>query len=256
MSIQKILYDLGTGITSFSSLRGICSETDPYSGFNVCHYVGDSTAHVTLCRDQLASELGIPKANIIIPRQTHSSDVAIIRQLPVAPEMTESVDAIVTDLKGVALCINTADCVPVLLSDSKAGVIAAVHSGWRGTVGRIVAKAVDAMISLGSSTEWIKAAMGPSICRECFEVGTEVADRFHSVFSDCDNIVDHTFSKPHINLATAIRHTLLESGLSDKNITDPPACSKCNPQDYFSARKLGVHSGRTLSLILQTDLLD
>lgn len=255
--IEAARYDLGRGITAFSTLRGDgFSESDPYSGFNACHYVGDSPDHVAACRHRLAAELGIPETNILIPRQTHSAEVAVIRSIPAAPGLIDSVDALVTGMRNVALCVNTADCVPILLSDRAAGVIAAVHSGWRGTVKRIAAQAVKGMISLGADPKGIRAVMGPSICAGCFEVGNEVAEFFESVFGHGNGIIDHTSTKPHIDLAAAIRLTLKEAGVPDENISAPAGCSRCNPRKYFSARALGINSGRTLSLILQSDLLD
>lgn len=254
--IPAVNYDFGRGITAFSTLRGDCSESDPYSGFNACHYVGDSPAHVAACRRLLAADLRIPESRIVIPRQTHSSDVAVIRSTPVDPGLTDSVDALVTGLKDVVLCVNTADCVPVLLSDREAGVIAAVHSGWRGTAGLISLRTVEAMVAEGASAKRIKAAMGPSICPGCFEVGPETAAVFNNVFGTGNNIVDNSHGRLRIDLAAAIRQTLLDAGLSDDSISDPPACSRCFPGVYFSARAMGIASGRTLSLILQTDLLD
>lgn len=255
--IRTVGYDLGRGITAFSTLRGDdFSEYDPYSGFNACHYVGDSPDHVAASRRQLATELGIPESNIIIPRQTHSADVAVISEIPASPDLTDSVDAIVTGMKNVAVCVNTADCVPVLLSDNAAGIIAAVHSGWRGTVKRIVAQAVKTMASLGADPRRTRVAMGPSICAGCFEVGNEVAEEFNRTFGRDNNIVDRTSAKPHIDLSAAIRLTLEEAGVPGENISEPIFCSRCNPRDFFSARTLGIDSGRTLSLILQSDLLD
>ena len=242
-----INYDLGPGVGAFSTGRGtFATSENPYSGFNVCHYVGDSAEHVAHCRAMLSQTIGIASEKIIIPRQTHSSNVAIVTNTPVE---FDDIDALVTSERGVALCINTADCVPILLADHEAGVIAAVHSGWRGTVARIAALTIDSMIALGAAPERIHAAMGPSICPECFEVGEEVADAFLCEFPNSNDIVIHSLPRPHINLAAAISQTLLDKNIAAEHIALPPVCSMCHPQEFFSARRFGINSGRTLSLI-------
>lgn len=250
MPLSSVInYNLGSGITAFSTTRGhSASDENPYSGFNVCHYVGDSVEHVAMCRCYLSKSIGITPDKIIIPRQTHSANIAVITDPHI--ELND-IDALVTSQRGIALCINTADCVPLLMADTQAGVIAAVHSGWRGTVARIAARTVKSMIALGASPERIHAAMGPSICPECFEVGEEVAEVFLSEFKECNNIVINSHPRPHINLPAAIVQTLIDEKIAAEHIALPPVCSKCNPQEFFSARHLGINSGRTLSLISQ-----
>lgn len=254
-----------SGITAFSTTRG--PEADvahPYSGFSVCHYTGDDPGHYMACREQLARALGLPADRLIIPRQVHGSEVALLYsdrstcELSIEPCALDGVDALVTNQPGIALCINTADCVPVLLADPEARVIAAAHCGWRGTVAPLLDNTVEAMTRLGASPSRIHAAMGPSICTSCFEVGPEVAAQFNDAYlsmqnpsSDCAlRIVHHEFGeKPHIDLAAAITARLISLGLHADNINPPPACSRCNPVRFFSARHSGIASGRTLTLI-------
>ena len=245
-----INYNLGDGIRAFTTTKGELTHAEnPYSGFSVCHYVGDNDSHIARCRQLLADHINIPQNQIIIPRQTHSANVAIITDIPTNGCSLENVDALVTSLSGVALCINTADCIPILLADSTSGIIAAVHSGWRGTIANITANTIDAMMELGANPKRIQAAMGPSICTSCFEVGEEVADIFLTEFPQRTDIVDLSHPRPHINLAAAVHQTLLDKKIAAEHIALPPVCSKCNPQEFFSARHLGINSGRTLSLI-------
>lgn len=250
MTLETLNYRTTLGITAFSTMRSADDLALPYSGFNACHYTGDTADHISRCRLRLCRHLGISPAQLIIPRQTHSDRVAVIDSLPVSPEAIEGVDALVTALPDVALAINTADCVPVLLYDADAGVIAAVHSGWRGTDMRIAAKAVAAMTRLGAAPQHIHAVMGPSICPDCFEVGEEVALHFREGYTQA-TVIDKPGQRPHINLGEAIRSTLTDCGLRPESITLPSACSKCHPEHFFSARHLGINSGRTLSVILR-----
>lgn len=249
MAIDAINLHLeAPGIVAFSVKRNSPDPAQPYSGFNVCHYTGDSPAHIAQCRRELAETLGIASDRLIIPRQTHSDNIAVIDTIPFDSSRLEGVDALVTRLDNVALCINTADCVPIVMADTEAKIIAAVHSGWRGTVADIAGKTVRIMQSLGADPQRIHAAMGPSICPRCFEVGEEVADQFLHTFGP--HTIIETPTKPHINLPAAITSTLIAAGIPAHNITPPTICSHCNPDTLFSARRHTINSARTLTLIL------
>lgn len=242
---ERIEYDLGSGIKAFSTLRSARSADEPYSGLSVCHYTGDDPAHVEACRDELCRGLGIDRRHLVVPRQTHSSEVAVVTEANLDTLNLEGIDALVTAEAGIALCINTADCVPLLMADPEAGVIAAVHAGWRGVIAGIAVKSVRVMESLGARADRINVAMGPSIGPCCFEVGEEVTAKFDEAF------VDLSGAKPHVDLGLALASQLIEVGLLPERITQPPACSRCNSEDFFSARRLGIASGRTLSLIIR-----
>lgn len=248
-----ILKQIAPGIVTFFSKRGEVKDSDPYSSFNVCHYTGDIPEHVSQCREQLCRYLNITPERLIIPRQTHSANVAVIDRIPVGNTSIDNTDAIVTTLPDVAIAINTADCVPILLADITAGIVAAVHSGWKGTVQSIVTKAINKMQSLGAEAGSTLAIMGPCICGNCFEVGDEVIERFIANGFLSDDIILRHRNKPrmHIDLPQACRQSLIQAGIPQENISMPLSCSRCNPTDYFSARRLGISSGRTLSLILR-----
>lgn len=233
--------------TAYYTTRATSSPEEPYSGFNVCHYTGDDPAHVVQCRRALAAHFSLPDERVIIPRQTHSSDVAVITALPVGASDIEGVDAVVTDMSDIIIGVNTADCVPVVLIDPTAGISGVAHAGWRGAVGGVVEATVRAMMRLGAHPYDIKAAMGPSICCDCFEVGPEVAERFDS---DCVTI--RPGEKPHVSLHKYIDKTLISCGLQSGNIKsfDNSMCTRCNPDTFWSARKSGVNSGRIYTFIV------
>lgn len=247
----KIDLPVPEGVEAFSTLRGTMHPDDPYSGFNTCHYTSDAPNHVAECRRVILEATGIGEGRFVAPLQTHSATVLSIASVPVDPAALEGVDGVVTTLPDVMLGIHTADCVPLVLADVEAGVIGAVHSGWKGTVKRIAAAAVEAMVASGARPERIVAAMGPAICTGCFEVGEEVAERFDREFSGCHSVVRNGYVKPHVDLAAAVKATLLRCGLSAGNISAPCGCSRCDWQHFFSARKLGVASGRTLTAIIR-----
>ena len=145
--------------------------------------------------------------------------------------------------------MNTADCVPIVLVDGEAGIIAVAHAGWRGTVGRIAASVVDEMRRQGADVGRIQAAMGPSICQECFEVGDEVVEAFRQAHFDLDAIVKRhaDTGKAHIDLRAVNRAVLIAAGVPAGQILLSQHCSRCEHDRFFSARRLGTASGRTFT---------
>ena len=238
--------DVAPGVKAYFTSRGDVTYS-PYSSFNVCHYVGDDIRHVSECRSRLCERLGISGDRLIVPRQTHSVNCAVIDSVPAGPSVIEGVDALVTKLRGVVIGVSTADCVPVLLADAANGVIAAAHAGWRGAVGGIVSVTLNRMIGLGADPRYIMAVMGPCICKDCFEVGEEVAAQFPD---EC--VVRVAGQKPHVDLPGYVASMLEAGGVSRSSVVMPIACTKCEPDHYFSARALGINSGRNFSMIVKT----
>ena len=162
-------------------------------------------------------------------------------------EELQDVDAVVTHLKDFCLCVSTADCVPILLYDRVKEVIAAIHAGWRGTVGRIVEKTLDVMKSqYGTEGEDVMACIGPSISLESFEVGDEVYAAFEEAGFDMSRIA-RKYEKWHLDLWEANRLQLLAHGVLPEHIEVAGICTYQNHEDFFSARRLGIKSGRILS---------
>lgn len=243
------------GVTAFSTTRGLAEACKPYSQWNLCDYVGDDALRVLDSRITLAMQLGVDLDDLVMPRQTHSCRVAVIderfRSLDIDEQdaALEGVDALVTMLKGVVIGVNTADCVPIVLADSKAGIIAVAHAGWRGTVGHIAASVLKEMCCQGASVDRIQVAMGPSICQDCFEVGDEVVDAFKQAGFELDAIVkrNNETGKAHIDLRAANRAVLVAAGVPVGNIAVSQHCSRCEHDHFFSARRLGINSGRTFT---------
>lgn len=243
------------GVEAFSTTRGEVNGRNPYSGVNLCNYVGDDALRVLDARVMLAMQLGIDLDNLIMPRQTHSCRVAVIdthymsSDIDQQEQALEGVDALVTSMPGVVIGVNTADCVPIVLADAAVGVIAVAHAGWRGTVGGIVGAVVEEMCRQGSRVEHIVASMGPSICQACFEVGDEVVEAFGKAGFDLSAIVKRNAStgKAHIDLRAANRDVLVAAGVLEGNIVLSRHCSRCEHGRFFSARRLGIDSGRTFT---------
>lgn len=260
-SIDKrmLVYGLNksyTDIFCFSTMRhGGCSIGD-YSSFNCTHYCGDRPENVENNKKILSDVMPCKPLCMAVPRQVHGTDVFAIDEgfLSMSEEeqmnVLEGKDAVVTCQKGVCLCVSTADCIPVLLYDERNGCIAAVHAGWRGTVGRIVEKTLDKMAYwYGTRPEDVHAVIGPGISLLSFEVGNEVFDAFSRAGFDMD-IISRKYDKWHIDLWEANRLQLVASGVKASNIEISGICTYISHEDFFSARRLGINSGRILSGIM------
>lgn len=259
MTLDELKFNsIAEGIRVIQTQRGEVENSNPYSQWNLCHYTHDEAQHVFESRLEVCKQLGIDYDHLIMPRQTHSCRVtAFDEKLVTAPNqirklMLDDVDALVTTVPNVCIGVNTADCVPIALTDPINGVIAIAHAGWRGTVGRIAEDTVKVMVAVGAKVSNLLATMGVSICQNCFEVGDEVAQAFEEANFDMSLIMrrNPATGKAHINLQEANRQVLIAAGVPSSNITLPEHCSRCEHERYFSARRLGINSGRTFTGII------
>ncbi len=243
---QLTYYDLGDHVVAFSTTRhGGCS-TGNYSGFNINNYCGDETSHIVENRRSLAAVLGIDDSHIIMPHQVHGTEVRRIDGPQ--QEVIEGVDAVMTDVPQLCIGVSTADCIPILLYDETHHAVCAVHAGWRGTVKRIVHAAIHAMhATYGTEPFQLKAVIGPGISLESFEVGDEVYQQFADAGFNMGQIA-RKYSKWHINLPLCNRLQLEEWGVKDIYMSG--ICTYQQYKDYFSARRLGVNSGRIFTGIM------
>ena len=163
----------------FSTRLGGLSKLDYTKSLNLGFYRGDKDIIVKKNIERFCEAVDIDSHELVIMPQIHSTEVHEVDREKcghgVYTPATFEGDALVSCHRGTALGVRIADCVPILLADPGAGVIAAVHAGWRGTVGNIVGKTVEKMCFLGASAEDIKAAIGPHISMANYEVGEEVA---------------------------------------------------------------------------------
>lgn len=255
MLVPKLhIYDISPDVTAFSTTRHGGYGSGVYGEFNINHYCGDDETCIDNNAEALSLELNVKKDDIIMPHQTHCTEVMQIAKdfipLPgnVKKMILEGVDALITDVKGLCIGVSTADCIPILIYDEAHHAAAAVHAGWRGTVKRIAMKAVSAMrVTYGSRPEDLTAVIGPGISLEAFEVGDEVYEEFASAgFSMAD--ISRRYDKWHIDLPECNRSQLSAAGVSDIRMTG--ICTYNNSADFFSARRLGVASGRIFTGII------
>ncbi len=153
-------------------------------------------------------------------------------------------DALITGLVGARVGVRTADCVPILLADTRTRAVAAIHAGWRGTVQRIVSKAVDEMkAKFSTSPRDVVAAIGPAIGPCCYQVGAEVAVLFRDWFPERND-----FGGPaHLDLAEANRRQLLSADVAAERIWVAEVCTCCQGEEFFSWRRELQRTGRMLN---------
>lgn len=252
--MEILEYKIGDGAIAFSTKRG--TPDGNYGSFNITHYCGDAAEHVAACRKELCKQLEIPDERLILPRQTHGSEIIHIDNVFLSKSKEEQeallqgIDAIITALPRTCIGVSTADCVPILLHAPAQGVIAAVHAGWRGTVAGITEKSVKAMLQgYNSHAEELKAIIAPSIGPEAFEVGEEVYTAFKTAGFPMEQITIKK-EKWHIDLWEANRLQLLACGVKPENITVTGICTHSNHEEFFSARRLGINSGRIFNGIM------
>jgi polyphenol oxidase len=229
----------------------------------------DSRENVLENRRRFQSALGAGGFPLISLKQFHSDVVHVFETTPAEPCRG---DASATNQPGLLLSVQTADCVPILLVDPRKRAVAAVHAGWRGTLQRIVMKAIGKMqMEFATKPGDLLVALGPAIGGCCYEVGTEVASAFLARFPNAAEWFDElrTGDEPNplqwlsmmppghqpppknvfLDLRKANRAQLLDAGLSAKNIFVSDLCTACRRDLFFSYRKEGPQSGRLMSVI-------
>ena len=249
-------YDFGPEVKAFSTTRqGGCSEGN-YGQFNINRYCGDSPEHIAQNRQALCQLLDIDDRHLLMPHQVHLTEVATIDAdflcltADERQQRLEGVDAVMTDMSGVCVGVSTADCIPVLLYDAEKHAACAIHAGWRGTVARIVEKAVKAMTATyGTNPSNLVAQIGPGISLDSFEVGDEVYDAFAQAGFNMQSISERR-EKWHINLPLCNKLQLMAMGVKPEQICMSDICTYKSHDTFFSARRLGINSGRIFTAIL------
>lgn len=213
--------------------------------------------HPDVCAGTVGRDETLP-CPIVQMHQVHDVKVAVVDRGDLTRDELDGYDAMITDLPGVTIGVRTADCIPVLLYDPVKKAAAAIHSGWRGTVSKIIGKTVIKMQSTyASQPSDILAFIGPGICVDCFQVGEEVALKFKETGFDINSLWSFRGPKTgngmegghHIDLKEACRQTLVEFGLKNENIQITGLCTYDDNDLLYSARKEGIECGRNITYI-------
>lgn len=256
-------------VHGFSTRTGGASELNGENVLNVGYMDWDQRENVAGNRRRLEAAVGANELTLVPMKQIHSD---VIRLFRVAPGEACKGDASITNRKGLLIGVQTADCVPILLVDSKKRAVAAIHAGWKGTLSRIAEKTVGRIrLEFGSKPQDLLAAIGPAIGPCCYAVGAEFVSKFTAQFADAAEYFDEARSgeepnplqwlnmappghqpppkNVHLDLRRANRSQLLAAGLPEQNIFVSNLCTGCRRDLFFSYRKEGSLSGRMLSVV-------
>ncbi|GAA4546949.1 peptidoglycan editing factor PgeF [Amycolatopsis samaneae] len=209
------------------------ASAPPYDSFNLGDHVGDESGNVFANRKRLAAELGLTEDRLAWMEQVHGRTATIVDGSET--KAAEATDALVTAEAGLALIVLVADCVPVLLADAEAGVVAAVHAGRVGTRVGVVPAALEKMRELGAEAHRVEALLGPAICGDCYEVPADMA-------ADVDKHVPGSACRtrkgtPGLDLRAGLWRQLADHGVGRIGV-DP----RCTAEDktLFSFRRDGT----------------
>jgi len=224
------------------SLRMGGVSTPPWDSFNLGDHVGDDPEAVAANRRRLSAAVGLGD-NIVWMNQVHSSTVAVVDESTDRSVPVPDTDALVTACRRLALAVVTADCVPVLLADARAGVVGAAHAGRVGAQNGIVVRTVEAMRSLGAHVEDISALLGPAVSGRNYEVPEEMAAEVEAALPGSRTTTAK--NTPGLDLRAGIVRQLTDLGVTAIDVD--PRCTVAD-RNLFSHRR-GAPTGRLASLV-------
>jgi hypothetical protein len=245
-------------VNAFSTRFGGVSPF-PSHALNLGYFKGDQKENVAENRRRFLKAIDAETATVITARQTHSTERCLIESAQQARGPQPECDAMITRLKHVLLGIQTADCLPVLIGDTKTGAMAAIHAGWRGTAGRIVERTIaDMMLLQGVNARDCIAALGPTACVQCYEVGEDVIESYKEGFGYWRKLLVNfkANGKAHLDIRAANVQQLSFCGFNEDRIYVADYCTMHQNELFFSYRKEGKRIpssvGRLLSVIGKT----
>lgn len=239
-----------TGIVThaFSTRIGGVSK-GIWSSMNLSFTRGDDPKDAYENFHRYAVLFGVPDERLVLPYQNHTVNVRVVTEEDGGKGFTRErdytdVDGLITNVPGLVLTVFAADCVPLLFVDPVHKAIGASHSGWRGTVNRMGKATIEKMKeTYGSDPKDIICAIGPSICRNCYEISEDVASEFKKAFPGHedeiltdDGLNEAGERKFHLDLWNANRIVLLDAGVPAENLSMTDLCTNCNPELLFSHR--------------------
>ena len=236
-----------TGVVrhGFSTRLGGVS-TGHCATMNISTTRGDDPAAVEENRRRIAKAIGVRAEDMTYTNQTHTTNVAVVEAKDRGKRFMET-DGMVTNVPEICLVTFYADCVPLFFVDPVHRAIGLSHSGWRGTVGKMGKVTVERMREeYGTDPAQVVAAIGPSICQDCYEVSEDVIEKFRENFDKAlwpELFYEKADGKYQLNLWRANQAVLTEAGVQGENIAVTNLCTHCNPDILFSHRSTGTARG-------------
>lgn len=232
-----------------------------FASMNLSFTRGDIEADVRENFRRIADAIGFPCEHIVLSDQTHTTNVRLVTEKDMGNGITREknffdTDGLITNTPGVVLATSYADCVPLFFVDPIHRAIGLSHSGWRGTVGRMGKQTLLQMKeAFGTKPEEVIAAIGPSICVDCYEVSEDVAEVFSKEFeADKDKILHAKgHGKYQLDLWKANELVLLDAGILKEHLSVTDICTCCNPELLFSHRASHGKRGNLLAFLMLKD---
>jgi YfiH family protein len=216
-----------------------------FTALNLSSRVGDEPRRVRENWQRLGS--AVPGVRFLTMQQQHGAEIALVDESVLQPPPG---DALVTQSAGLALCVLTADCVPILLVAPERRVIAAVHAGWRGTLLGIAQRAVVKMHDrFGVRPSGVRAALGPAIDGCCYEVERHLTDEIERCWGAMSDAITPRGAKSRLDLRRANAAILAAAGVPRAHIARVGPCTRCTAAEYFSYRGAAGNTGRQASFI-------
>ena len=213
---------------------------------NISTTRGDEPEAIEENRRRIAAAIGVEPTDFTYTHQTHTTNVAVVEEKDRGGKFLDT-DGMVTDVPGICLVTFYADCVPLFFVDPVHRAIGLSHSGWRGTVGRMGKVTLELMQEqYGTDPTQVFAAIGPSICQECYEVSGDVIGEFQEAFDESlwqGLFYEKTDGKYQLDLWRANQIVLTEAGVRREQIAVTNVCTHCNPDILFSHRSTGTARG-------------
>ncbi|MBQ2936961.1 MAG: peptidoglycan editing factor PgeF [Lachnospiraceae bacterium] len=248
-----------TGLVNhlFTTRMGGVSK-DIYTSMNLSYSRGDDKGAVDENYKRITAVFHSSPNQIVCSDQTHTTNVRLVTGNDCGKGVTKQkdytdIDGLITDEPGIILATFYADCVPLFFIDTEHKAIGLSHSGWRGTISRMGACTLQAMKdAFGTKPEAVKAAIGPSICQDCYEVSEDVAVQFKELFANCSKeilIPGKEKGKYQLNLWEANRRILIQEGILPENLSVTDICTCCNPHYLFSHRASNGKRGNLAAMM-------
>jgi YfiH family protein len=242
----------GAGFRHAFFTRGGGVSRPPWDTLSFSLSVGDDAESVRENLRRAAAALGVPPERLYVLSQVHGTGSRVLSGAEDRDEVIRSEgDVTLSRAPGVACGVRTADCVPVLVGDRRTGAVAAIHSGWRGTVAGVVPAGIAALRAQLGDTGDLVAAIGPHIEACCFEVGDDVARSLGACSrAGRSAVIDVPGRKTRVDLRRIVHAQLEAAGVRADHTSDVAGCTFCEPGRFHSFRRDGKRSGRMLSAIV------
>ena len=255
--VFPLLESTGLVRHGFTTRLGGVSK-DYCESLNFGRMQGDSPENILENYRRTALALGLSPEQMVCSQQTHTTNVRVVTQADAGKGITAErdytdIDGLVTNVRGLALVTLYADCIPLFFVDPVNRAIGLSHSGWKGTVHGMGKETLRVMQeNFGTNPADVRAAIGPGICQDCYEVSEDVIEQVRRFYPEDEHEALFRAGKPgkyYLNLLEANRRQLCRAGVKAENIAVSDVCNCCNPTVLFSHRASGGKRGNLAAVL-------